>query len=113
MTVAEAAAFLHLNKNSVYFKARSGRLPATKIGGRLLIDRHRLNRMLELKRRPLLIEMRQVRGQWRLSLTDLSERTGIPAIRLQALEDGLATPRVSELEKIWSVLGQYSTRQYE
>jgi molybdate transport system regulatory protein len=46
LSVAEAAALLHLNPKRVQFLARSGRLPAVRLGRKWLFPRHQLEAML-------------------------------------------------------------------
>lgn len=46
LSVAEAAALLHLNPKRVQFLARSGRLPAARLGRKWLFPRHQLEAML-------------------------------------------------------------------
>ena len=45
--IREAARILGLGKNQVYAAARNGELPSIRIGGRILIPRAALERMLE------------------------------------------------------------------
>ena len=45
-TVAEAAALLGISRGSGYEAAKSGQLPVLKIGGRLLVPKAALDRML-------------------------------------------------------------------
>jgi molybdopterin-binding protein len=44
--VAEAAALLHLNPKRVQYLARTGRLPAVRLGRKWLFPRHQLEAML-------------------------------------------------------------------
>jgi excisionase family DNA binding protein len=48
-TLAETATYLNVSKPQVYALARSGELPAVKIGGRGIwrVDRHKLDQWLE------------------------------------------------------------------
>jgi len=46
ITVAEAAKVLRIGRNTCYAGVRSGAIPATRIGGRILITKHRLIEML-------------------------------------------------------------------
>jgi molybdopterin-binding protein len=46
LSVAEAAAILHLNPKRVQFLARTGRLPAVRLGRKWLFPRHQLEAML-------------------------------------------------------------------
>ena len=47
MTVEAAAKALHISRNLAYEAARDGRLPCIRIGRRLLVSRHALQRLLE------------------------------------------------------------------
>jgi excisionase family DNA binding protein len=47
LTVAEAAQFLRLGRNSVYEAVRRHELPSVRIGRRLLIPKHALQRFLD------------------------------------------------------------------
>ena len=46
-TVAEAAIALGVSRNTAYEAARRGEIPTIKIGGRILVPRSALERMLE------------------------------------------------------------------
>lgn len=46
-TIAETAQLLGISKTSAYLWARQGKLPTLKIGGRRIVPRAALNRMLE------------------------------------------------------------------
>ena len=46
ITVAEAAKVLRISRNTCYAGVRSGAIPATRIGGRILIPRQSLVDML-------------------------------------------------------------------
>jgi len=48
MTVEEAAAALGISRNLAYEAARDGRIPAIRIGRRLLVPRRALERLLEV-----------------------------------------------------------------
>ena len=48
MTVEEAAAALGISRNLAYAAARDGRIPAIRIGRRLLVPRRALERLLEV-----------------------------------------------------------------
>ena len=99
LSVGEASAMLKLHRNSVYRQCRAGRLPAVKIGRHLLIDRAKLDKLLESRRRPLLHELRAARTRRNMSCADLSKRTGIPEYRIADLENGCAVPRATEIER--------------
>jgi excisionase family DNA binding protein len=45
-TVAEAAALLGLSKNGAYAAAAKGNLPVIRIGGKILVSKPALDRML-------------------------------------------------------------------
>ena len=47
MTVEEAAAVLGISRNLAYEAAQDGRIPAIRIGRRLLVPRRALERLLE------------------------------------------------------------------
>ena len=47
MTVEEAAAALNISRSLAYEAARDGRLPCIRIGRRLLVSRHALEKLLE------------------------------------------------------------------
>ncbi len=47
MSVEAAAKALHISRNLAYEAARDGRLPCIRIGRRLLVSRHALQRLLE------------------------------------------------------------------
>ena len=107
LSVGEAAEMLKMHRNTVYRYCRNGRFPAVKIGRKLLIDRRKLDKLLENKRRPLIHELREARTRRGLNYASLAQKTGIPEHRIIALENGTAMPLVSELERIWGVLGQF------
>lgn len=46
LSVAEAAAVLHLNPKRIQFLARTGRLPAVRLGRKWLFPRHQLEALL-------------------------------------------------------------------
>jgi len=46
MTVEEAATALKISRGLAYEAARDGRLPCIRIGRRLLVSRHALNKLL-------------------------------------------------------------------
>jgi len=46
LTVAEAAKELGLGKNAAYEGVRSGQIPSVRIGGRILVPRAALDRLL-------------------------------------------------------------------
>ncbi len=46
LTVEEAAQMLRISRQSAYQAARAGELPTVKIGRRLLVPRHQLERLL-------------------------------------------------------------------
>lgn len=46
LTVEEAARYLGIGRSAAYAAARSGELPTVRIGRRLLVPRHALERML-------------------------------------------------------------------
>jgi len=48
MTVEEAAAALGISRNLAYEAARDGRIPAIRIGRRLLVPRRALEKLLEV-----------------------------------------------------------------
>jgi len=50
MTVAEAAAFLRLGRNTVYEAVRRNELPSVRVGRRLLVPRVGLERFLTTTR---------------------------------------------------------------
>ncbi len=50
LTVAEAAKELGLGKNAAYEGVRSGQIPSVRIGGRILVPRVALDRMLNGER---------------------------------------------------------------
>lgn len=52
MTVEEAAAALGVSRNLAYEAARDGRIPAIRIGRRLLVSRHALEKLLEAPSSP-------------------------------------------------------------
>ena len=47
MTVEEAAAALNISRSLAYEAARDGRIPTIRIGRRLLVSRHALEKLLE------------------------------------------------------------------
>ncbi len=47
MSVESAAKALHISRNLAYEAARDGRLPCIRIGRRLLVSRHALEKLLE------------------------------------------------------------------
>ena len=47
LTVSQAAAALGISRNLAYEAARDGRIPALRIGRRLLVSRRALERLLE------------------------------------------------------------------
>ena len=47
MTVEEAAAALNISRSLAYEAARDGRIPAIRIGRRLLVSRYALEKLLE------------------------------------------------------------------
>jgi excisionase family DNA binding protein len=48
MTVEEAAAALNISRSLAYEATRDGRIPAIRIGRRLLVSRHALEKLLEV-----------------------------------------------------------------
>ncbi len=48
MTVEEAAAALNISRSLAYEAAQDGRIPAIRIGRRLLVSRHALEKLLEV-----------------------------------------------------------------
>lgn len=47
MTVEEAATALNISRSLAYEAARDGRIPTIRIGRRLLVSRHALEKLLE------------------------------------------------------------------
>ena len=52
LTVDEAAALLRISRQSAYQAVRAGELPTVKIGRRILVLRHALERMLDAEYLP-------------------------------------------------------------
>jgi excisionase family DNA binding protein len=50
--IEEAAAILGISRNGAYAAAKRGEIPTIKIGGRILVPRLALDRMLDAKARP-------------------------------------------------------------
>lgn len=50
LTVDEAAAALRTHRNTIYRKVRQGQLPASKVFGRILIDKKALMKLIEQSR---------------------------------------------------------------
>ena len=60
MTVEQAAAALNISRGLAYQAARDGRIPAIRIGRRLLVPRRALERLLEA---PTPLDVRQPGAQ--------------------------------------------------